>query len=121
MDVVYSHVYGLDVHKKNIVACTKETRTFGIMTDDLILLVDWLKLRDALTPLWKAQDHTGNRSTILLELEDIEELVVNAQHIKNVPGWKTDIKDAEWIAGLLRHGLLKVVSSQTANNANSGN
>lgn len=43
----------------------------------------------------------------LLKLEDIEVLVVNAQHIKNVPGRKTDVKDAEWIAGLLRHGLLK--------------
>jgi transposase len=43
----------------------------------------------------------------LLEMEDIQTLVVNAQHIKAVPGWRTDVKDAEWIADLLRHGLLK--------------
>ncbi|MBN2980450.1 MULTISPECIES: IS110 family transposase [Cohnella] len=112
MDVVYSHVCGLDVHKKNIVACTitpegKETRTFGTMTDDLILLMDWLKTKgcthaamESTGPYWKPIYN-------LLELEEIEALVVNAQHIKNVPGRKTDVKDAEWIAGLLRHGLLK--------------
>ncbi|AJY75548.1 IS110 family transposase [Paenibacillus beijingensis] len=112
MDVVYSHVCGLDVHKKNIVACTitpggKEIRTFGTMTDDLILLVDWLKTKkcthaamESTGPYWKPIYN-------LLELEEIEALVVNAQHIKNVPGRKTDVKDAEWIAGLLRHGLLK--------------
>ena len=112
MDVVYSHVCGLDVHKKNIVACTitpegKEIRTFGTMTDDLILLVDWLKTKkcthaamESTGPYWKPIYN-------LLELEEIEALVVNAQHIKNVPGRKTDVKDAEWIAGLLCHGLLK--------------
>jgi len=112
MDVVYSHVCGLDVHKKNIVACTitpegKEIRTFGTMTDDLLMLMDWLRAKkcthtamESTGPYWKPIYN-------LLELEEIEALVVNAQHIKNVPGRKTDVKDAEWIAGLLRHGLLK--------------
>ncbi len=65
MDVVYSHVCGLDVHKKNIVACTitpegKEIRTFGTMTDDLVLLMDWLKTKkcthaamESTGPYWK--------------------------------------------------------------------
>lgn len=112
MDVVYSHVCGLDVHKKNIVACTitpegKEIRTFGTMTDDLLMLMDWLRAKrcthaamESTGPYWKPIYN-------LLELEEIQALVVNAQHIKNVPGRKTDVKDAEWIAGLLRHGLLK--------------
>ncbi len=112
MDVVYSHVCGLDVHKKNIVACTitpegKEIRTFGTMTDDLILLVDWLKAKECTHVAMESTGAYWKPIYNLLELEEIETLVVNAQHIKNVPGRKTDVKDAEWIAGLLRHGLLK--------------
>lgn len=112
MDVFYSRVCGLDVHKKNIVACTitpegKETRTFGTMTDDLILLVDWLKFKECTHAAMESTGPYWKPIYNLLELEEIEALVVNAQHIKNVPGRKTDVKDAEWIAGLLRHGLLK--------------
>jgi len=105
-------VCGLDVHKKNIVACTitpegKEIRTFGTMTDDLILLVDWIKGKGCTHAAMESTGAYWKPIYNLLELEDIEALVVNAQHIKNVPGRKTDVKDAEWIAGLLRHGLLK--------------
>jgi transposase len=111
MDVVYSHVCGMDVHKTNVVACIitpegKEIRTFSTMTHDLRLLVDWI--------ISKGCTHAAMESTAsfwkpiynLLELEEVQTLVVNAQHIKNVPGRKTDVKDAEWIAGLLKHGLL---------------
>jgi transposase len=112
MDVVYSHVCGLDVHKKNIVACVitpkgREIRTFETMTDDLILLADWIKGRGCTQVAMESTGVYWKPIYNLLELEGIETLVVNAQHIKNVPGRKTDVKDAEWIAGLLRHGLLK--------------
>lgn len=112
MDIVYSHVCGLDVHKKNVVACVltpdeKEIRTFSTMTEDLIQMVDWI--------ISKGCTHVAMESTgsfwkpiyNLLEMENLEVLVVNAKHIKNVPGRKTDVKDAEWIASLLKHGLLK--------------
>lgn len=112
MEVVYSHCCGLDVHKKTVVACVvtpegKEICTFSTMTEDLISMVDWIKGKgcthvamESTGPFWKPLFN-------LLELENIQTLVVNAKHMKNVPGRKTDVKDAEWIAGLLRHGLLQ--------------
>ncbi|GAX90077.1 IS110 family transposase [Effusibacillus lacus] len=112
MDVVYTHVCGLDVHKKNVVACvitpeTKEIRTFSTMTDDLILLVDWIKSNGCTHVAMESTASFWKPIYNLLELEDIQTLVVNAKSIKNVPGRKTDVKDAEWIASLLRHGLLQ--------------
>ncbi|EES71711.1 transposase [Paenibacillus sp. oral taxon 786 str. D14] len=112
MDVVYTHVCGLDVHKKNVVACvitpeTKEIRTFSTMTDDLILLVDWIKSNGCTHVAMESTASFWKPIYNLLELEDIQTLVVNAKNIKNVPGRKTDVKDAEWIANLLRHGLLQ--------------
>jgi transposase len=112
MDVVFSHVCGLDVHKKNVVACVitpeaKEIRTFSTMTDDLILLVDWIKSNGCTHVAMESTASFWKPIYNLLELEDIQTLVVNAKSIKNVPGRKTDVKDAEWIASLLRHGLLQ--------------
>ncbi len=112
MDVVYTHVCGLDVHKKNVVACvitpeTKEIRTFSTMTDDLILLVDWIKSNGCTHVAMESTASFWKPIYNLLELEDIQTFVVNAKSIKNVPGRKTDVKDAEWIASLLRHGLLQ--------------
>ncbi|WP_018130353.1 IS110 family RNA-guided transposase [Effusibacillus pohliae] len=111
MDVLYSHCCGLDVHKKNVVACAltpegKEIRTFSTMTRNLHELRDWI--------LSKGCTHVAMESTgvlwkpvyNVLEPENLEIMVVNAKNIKNVPGRKSDVKDAEWIAGLLRHGLL---------------
>jgi len=112
VQVLYERCCGLDVHKKSVTACAitpeeKEIQTFGTMTGDIIALVDWIRS--------KGCSHVAMESTgvywkplyNLLEVEQIETLVVNAQHIKAVPGRKTDVKDAEWIADLLRHGLLK--------------
>lgn len=112
MQVLHKRCCGLDVHKKSVTACVitpegKEIQTFGTMTGDIIALVDWIKE--------KGCSHVAMESTgvywkplyNLLEVEQVETLVVNAQHIKAVPGRKTDVKDAEWIAELLRHGLLK--------------
>ncbi len=112
MEVLYERCAGLDVHKKSVVACVltssgeREIRSFGTMTGDLLTLVDWLKQ-------WQVT-HVAMESTgvywkpvyNLLEGE-MEVLLVNARHIKFVPGHKSDVKDAQWIAELLQHGLLK--------------
>ena len=111
MEVLCEQCCGLDVHKKTITACLitprgKEMRSFQTTTDSLLTLVDWL-LASGCTHV--AMESTGvywKPVYNLLESTGIKALVVNAQHIKAVPGRKTDVKDAEWIAELLRHGLL---------------
>lgn len=111
MEVVYGRCCGLDVHKKMVLACVitpegKETRTFGTMTENLLELADWL-VKGGVTHV--AMESTGVYWKPIYNLleGDFELLVVNAHHIKVVPGRKTDVKDAEWIADLLRHGLIK--------------
>ncbi|ALA71871.1 transposase [Geobacillus stearothermophilus 10] len=111
MRVLYERCCGLDVHKKSITACVltpegKEIRTFGTMTDDLEELVEWLKQKQVTHVAMESTGVYWKPIYNLLEAEPIDVLVVNAQHIKAVPGRKTDVKDAEWIADLLRHGLL---------------
>lgn len=116
MEIVHSHCAGLDVHKKTVVAAVivpddegglwKEVRTFGTMTSDLLELSDWLM---SFGVTHAAMESTGEYWKPVYNLleADFEVLLINAQHIKVVPGRKTDIKDAEWIAELLRHGLLR--------------
>jgi transposase len=116
MEVVYPRCCGIDIHKKIAVACVivseakgpphKEIRTFGTMTDDLLALADWLT-SESVTHV--AMESTGVywKAPFNLLEGQFEVLLANAQHIKAVPGRKTDVKDAEWIADLLRHGLLK--------------
>jgi transposase len=111
MDVLYPRCCGLDVHKKTVVACVitpkvKETRTFSTMTDDLLKLNEWLM---ACKVTHVAMESTGVFwKPIYNLLEDsLTLLLVNAQHVKALIGHKTDVKDAAWIADLLRHGLLK--------------
>lgn len=116
MEVTHTHCAGLDVHKKTVVACCItpgpkgekqiEIRTFGTMTVDLLALSDWLTSKQ-ITHV--AMESTGEFWKPIYNLLEgsFEILVVNAKHIKNVPGRKTDVKDAEWIAELLRHGLLR--------------
>ena len=112
MQVVHERCCGLDVHKKTVVACVltkegREVRTFGTMTRELLRLADWLG-EERVTHV--AMESTGvywKPVYNLLEDQGIELMVVNAQHIKTVPGRKTDVKDSEWIADLLRHGLLR--------------
>ncbi len=111
MEVVYSRCCGLDIHKTTVVACVitpgnKETRTYGTVTPELLKLKEWLSQCHV--------THVAMESTgvfwkpIFNLLEDaFSLLLVNAQHIKAVPGRKTDVKDAEWIADLLRHGLVR--------------
>lgn len=112
MDVLIERACGLDVHKDNITACMitsegKEIKTFSTKTMYLIELVDWVKEHKCTHVAMESTSVYWKPIVNLLEAEDIEFLVVNAQHIKAVPGRKTDVKDAEWIAKLLRHGLLK--------------
>jgi transposase len=116
MDVIYPRCCGLDVHKRTVVACrvvpgpegkpTKEIRTFETMTDDLLRLCDWLS---AAGVTHVAMESTGVYWKPIYNLLEgsFTLLLVNAQHSKAVPGRKTDVKDCEWVADLLRHGLLR--------------
>src|SRR5438105_4104478 len=114
--VVHPRCCGIDVHKQSVQACLllstpsgkvkQEQRTFGTVTEDLLGLLDWLEANGC---THVAMESTGVYWKPLYNLLDghMEVLVVNAQHIKQVPGRKTDVNDAAWIAGLLRHGLLR--------------
>jgi len=117
MQVVYPRCAGLDVHKKSVAACVLLTGTdgavrrhrasFGTMTADLLALADWL---DALGVTHVAMESTGvywQPVHNVLEDDARTLLLVNPQHFRAVPGRKTDVQDAEWLADLLRHGLLK--------------
>jgi transposase len=116
MQRVYERCCGLDVHSKSVVACLrtpgerrqpqKEVRTFGTTTPELLRLADWL-LQAGCTHV--AMESTGVYwKPVFNLLESVcEVLLVNAAHIKQVPGRKTDVKDAEWIAELLEVGLLR--------------
>jgi transposase len=111
MERVYARCAGLDVHKKTVVACRmvdkkSEVHSFATTTNALLALSDWLR---AVEVTQVAMESTGVYwKPIYNILEgEFEVLVVNAQHIKQVPGRKTDINDAQWIAELLAHGLLK--------------
>jgi transposase len=116
MDVLHERCCGIDVHKRSLTACVlasgaggrsaKEVRTFGTMAADLEALAAWLEERGVThvamestgvywKPLWNVLE---GRFALLL---------ANAQHVKQVPGRKTDVKDSEWLAELLRHGLLR--------------
>jgi Transposase len=116
MEILYPRCCGLDVHKKTIVACVlvtgpegtvqQEVRTFATMTDELLALADWLAVKgvshvamESTGVYWKPVYNVLEGSFTLL--------LVNAQHIKAVPGRKTDVKDAEWLADPVRHGLIK--------------
>jgi transposase len=115
MEPIVERCCGLDVHQATVVACVlvggahqkpkKEVRTFGTKTRELMEMRDWLRDNGC--------THVGMEATgiywkpVYAVLEDAFDLIVgNAHHIKNVPGRKTDVKDSEWIADLLRHGLI---------------
>jgi transposase len=112
MRVVHERCAGLDVHKKTVVACVltpegSEVRTFSTMTQELLRLVDWLQEYGCRAVAMESTGVYWKPVYNLLEAAELEPMVVNAQHIKAVPGRKTDVRDAEWIAELLRHGLLR--------------
>jgi transposase len=111
MEIMYSRCCGVDVYAKTVVACLcvegdKQIRTFSTMTEDLLQLADWL-LAAGCTHI--AIESTGVywRPVFNLLEDHFAVLLVNAHHIKAVPGRKTDVRDCEWICDLLRHGLLR--------------
>ena len=125
MEVLYPRCCGLDVHKDTVAAClrlvingrvAKEVRTFATTTASLMELSDWLTqsgcthvAMEATGVYWKPVWH-------ILSDADFELVLANASHIKNVPGRKTDVKDADWVSDLLAHGLIRasfVPDSQT--------
>jgi len=115
MQVIHARCAGLDVHKKTVVACVlltqpdgtvvKHTATHGTFTPDLLALGDWLKGHGV---THAAMESTGVYWRPIYQLLEgsFTLLVANAQHIKRMPGRKTDVTDAEWLADLLRHGLI---------------
>jgi transposase len=116
MEVLYPHCAGLDVHKQTVVACvrhmvngtvTREVRTFGTTTKDLLALSEWLAGEgcthvgmEATGVYWKPVWH-------ILSDDEVSLVLANAGHVKNVPGRKTDVNDATWLADLLAHGLIR--------------
>jgi len=116
MEVLYERCGGLDVHKKTVVACrvhsqargqkAQETRSFGTTTAELLEMLDWLTEWECTHVAMESTGEYWKPVYNILEGQ-VEILLVNARDIKAVPGRKTDIADAEWIAELLRHGLLR--------------
>lgn len=112
MRVVNERCAGLDVHKSSVVACAmvpegKQLRAFGTTTPKLQQLVSWLRELGVSSVAMESSGIYWRPVFNLLEEAGFELLVANARHMKAVPGRKTDVKDAEWIADLHRHGLLK--------------
>jgi len=116
MDVLHPLCAGLDVHKDTVVACLRrmlkgkverEVRTFGTTTRELLALAEWLAAAgcrhvamEATGVYWKPVWH-------ILSDGDFELVLANARHVKNVPGRKSDVSDAVWLADLLAHGLIR--------------
>ena len=110
--VIYERCAGLDVHKKVVVACRRdgtkkqETKSFGTTTPELLELVDWLSAWEC---THVAMESTGEYWKPIYNLLEgsFQVFLVNAKHVKQVPGRITDIGSARWLAELMQHGLLK--------------
>src|SRR5262249_42406467 len=116
MEVLYAICCGLDVHKARVTACLRspgvgaqrhqEVRTFGTTTRELLRLVDWLTTARCTHVVMESTGVYWRPVYNLLE-GSVELFLVNAQHVKTVPGRKTDVRDSEWLAQLLELGLLR--------------
>lgn len=116
MEAIFERCCGIDVHKKTLTACImigkegkitkKEIRTYSTMTENIEEFRDWLK-SEGITHV--AIESTGIywRPVYNILENDIEVILANARHIKNVPGRKTDVADSEWLCKLLRNGLIQ--------------
>jgi transposase len=116
MEPIYTSCCGLDVHKRSIQACVRrlredgnihqETRTFGTMTRDILEMADWLAAEEV---TYVAMESTGVYWKPIYNLLEgrFTLMLVNARHVKHVPGRKTDVKDCQWLAQLLQAGLLR--------------
>lgn len=112
MDKIYDICCGIDVHKKLIVACLnhkrkKELREFGATTRELMELAEWLQKNECEIVAMESTGSYWKPLYNIMESYGLHAIVVNPAHMKAVPGRKTDVKDAEWIAELLQHGLLQ--------------
>jgi transposase len=117
VEVVHARCCGLDVHKNSVVACVlitapdgqvqRHMRTFKTMTADLLALGDWLTQLDVTQVALESTGVYWRPVFNVLEDDSRTLLLVNPQHMRAVPGKKTDVRDSEWIADLLRHGLLR--------------
>jgi len=115
MEVIYARCAGLDVHQMTVVACARvtsdgkvqrETRTFGTTTAELLKLADWMAetgcthaLMESTGVYWKPVWH--------ILADQFELVLANAMHVRNIPGRKSDVNDAVWLADLLAHGLVR--------------
>jgi transposase len=116
MNILFERCAGLDVHKQTVVACRlvggaagplqSDTRSFGTTTAELLRLSDWLS-EGGVTHVGMESTGVYWRPVFNLLESSFTVWVLNAQHVKNVPGRKTDVKDAHWLADLLRHGLVQ--------------
>jgi transposase len=116
MDVLYQRCAGLDVHKKTVVAAVRlasenklvtEVRTFATTTAGLLALSDWLSENGCTHAAMEATGVYWRPVWHVLSDGEIELILANAAHVKNVPGRKTDVSDAAWLAELLAHGLIR--------------
>lgn len=111
MEVVWQRCAGIDIGKRVLAVCllvgkAKESRTFGTRTADILRLRDWLKEQQCQAIAMEATGSYWKPLWNVLEDQGMELLLANPQRIKAVPGRKSDVRDAEWIADLLRHGLI---------------
>ena len=116
MDVLYPRCAGLDVHKDVVVACVRiaqpggqasqEVRSFATTTTELCELAEWLNVREVTHVVMEASGVYWKPVWHVLE-ETLELVLANAHHVKNVPGRKSDVNDAMWLADLLAHGLVR--------------
>src|ERR1700730_6209391 len=116
MEVIHSRCAGLDVHKETVVACvrlaagdkiTREVKSFETTTSGLLGLLAWLSEQGCTHAAMEATGVYWKPVWNILSDGDFELVLANAAHIKNVPGRKTDVSDAAWIADLLAHGLIR--------------
>jgi transposase len=117
MEVVHACCAGLDVHKQTVVACVLRsgpggtavavTRTFSTLLPGLVALRDWLREQGVSHAAMEATGVSWKPVYNVLEGHGVELVVANAEHLKAVPGRKTDVADARWLATLLRHGLVR--------------
>lgn len=123
MERVYGCCCGVDVHKKIIVAClrkgtSEELREYGATTGELLKLADWLAGNKCEMTAIESTASYWKPLYNVMEAQGLGVMVVNAQHMKAVPGRKTDAKDVQWIADLLQHGLLKASYIPTGDRGN---
>lgn len=112
MNVIYKSCCGIDVHKMKLVACLKkgnkqEIKEFGAETKDIKEMADWLISKKCEMIAMESTASYWKPLVNIFEAKGLDFIIINAKEYKNVPGRKTDVADSEWIADLLRHGLLK--------------